>query len=352
MTIEPRAGTEYPLSLTPVPRDAAEEEPVTQTSDELDPDPACHGAPAARRPHGFDLIATLASIGALLCWSIGPNFIKYLTGHFDAWSQNAYRYVAASLFWLPLLLVSLRRRRFDHAVWRRAIVPSCANVAMQSFWAAAFYYINPAFMSLLTKSSVIWIATFSMTAFPEERPLLRSKRFWAGVALCLTGLIGVTVAQEDFTTRATVTGIVLGLIAAFLWAVYTFSARVAFKDCDSRHSFAVTSLYTVVGLSLIAALFSDSFGAPTKDVRAWACVIVSGVASIALAHVLYYVAMKRIGATIPSLIILATPFTVLAISRVAFGETLRPVQWVFGLLLVAGSALFVLAQQKLAGKAS
>ena len=55
-------------------------------------------------------------------------------------------------------------------------------------------------------------------------------------------------------------------------------------------------------------------------------VIVSGIVSIVLSHIIYYVALKRIGAAIPSLILLLIPFTTLAISRVVYGEQLLPAQ--------------------------
>ena len=83
------------------------------------------------------------------------------------------------------------------------------------------------------------------------------------------------------------------------------------------------------------------------DIWPWGCVVISAVTSIALSHVLYYAAIKRIGAAIPSLVLLSTPFIVLAISNVVFGESLNGLQWLFGIVLVAGSGLAIWAQQHL-----
>jgi drug/metabolite transporter (DMT)-like permease len=97
----------------------------------------------------IDMVATAAALGALCCWSIGPIFIKQLTGYVDSWTQNALRYTVACLFWLPVLLVfHARSGRFDRRTWRLALLPSAANIAMQSLWAATFYYIGPAFALL------------------------------------------------------------------------------------------------------------------------------------------------------------------------------------------------------------
>jgi drug/metabolite transporter (DMT)-like permease len=291
--------------------------------------------------------ATLACLGALAGWSIGPIFIKYLTGFVDSWTQNALRYSVACLFWLPFLLLSIRTRRLDARVWRKALVPAAANVVMQSLWAAAFYYIGPAFMVLLTKTNILWIAAFSLIVFPEERTLAISKRFWMGLTLSLTGLVGVMYYRVNLDQARTTIGIVIAMAAAFTWGIYTISAKIAFRDIDSRSAFSVTSLYTAVGLSIFALFFGRPADCTQMGAWQWTCVVVSAVVAIALAHTSYYAAMKRIGATIPALVILAQPLIVLAISSAVFGESFNIQQLFFGAVLLAGSALAIWAQQHL-----
>ena len=124
---------------------------------------------------------------------------------------------------------------------------------MQSLWAAGFYYITPAFMTLLTNTSVLWVTGFSLLFFAEERPLMRSPRFWLGLGLSLTGLLGVLYFKEDFTAVGTRIGIVIALAEAFMWGVYAVSVKIALRDIDSRSGFSVISLYTTVGLWICAA---------------------------------------------------------------------------------------------------
>jgi drug/metabolite transporter (DMT)-like permease len=277
-------------------------------------------------------------------WALGPIFIKYLTGYVDSWTQNLLRYSVACLIWLPFLIFSIKTKRLDKRVWRRAVVPGAANVVMQSLFACAFYYLDPAFMVLLVKSSLIWIASFSLIFFPEERPLVKSKRFWSGLALSAMGVIGVMYYKEDFAAAGTLTGIAFALGMAFMWAVYIVSARIAFKDIDSRHCFSVISIYTVGGLFVLALLFGRVGECVKMGAWQWACVVISGATAIALSHTLYYSAMRRIGATIPALVLLASPFMVIAISYVVFGETLNTIQLFFGVVLLAGSGLAIWSQ--------
>jgi drug/metabolite transporter (DMT)-like permease len=293
----------------------------------------------------IDMVATGACLGTLACWSLGPLFIKYLAGHVDSWTQNAVRYSVASLFLLPFLIHASTAGGLSSKVWRRAILPSFANIAMQSLWAAGFYYIGPAFMTLLSKTSVLWVTGFSLIVFREERPLIRSPRFWMGLLLSLTGMVGVIAFKDDFAATGTFTGILIALAQAFMWGVYTISVRIAFQDVDPRVSFSVMSIYAAVGLSVAAFLFGNPSEVLALDVRGWSAVVISALTAIALGHTLYYTAIRRIGTMIPVLVILAQPFVVFGLSNLLFHERLNGVQLIFGGLLLTGSGLSVWAQQ-------
>ncbi|HNY80543.1 MAG: DMT family transporter [Sedimentisphaerales bacterium] len=297
--------------------------------------------------HRIDMVATAASLGALCCWSIGPIFIKQLTGYVDSWTQNALRYTVACLFWLPVLLHFMCVGRFDHRTWRLALLPVATNVAMQSLWAAMFYYINPGFAALLSKTSVLWVALFSLVFFADERPLARSRCFWLGLTLSAAGVCGVLYFKPDFTAARTLWGVLIALVCAVMWAAYAVAVKVRLRDVDSRCGFAVISLYTTLGLWIGAILFGHPARTASLRFSGWTAVIVSGITAIALGHVCFYTAIKRIGATLPSLVILAQPFVVFSISSVVFGERLTLSQLAFGALLLAGAGLSVWAQEDL-----
>jgi drug/metabolite transporter (DMT)-like permease len=169
--------------------------------------------------------ATSACLGALFCWATGPILIKYLTADTDSWTQNALRYSAACLFWLPFVAANALRGAFPQRTWRRAVVPSLANIAMQSLWAAGFYYLAPAFMTLLTSTSILWVTSFSMVFFPEERSLMRSPRFWLGQ-------LSLTACWRVFQRRFHGGGHASGI--AIAWrrrscGVYTVSVKIALR---------------------------------------------------------------------------------------------------------------------------
>jgi len=293
----------------------------------------------------IDMVATGACLGTLCCWSLGPIFIEQLTRYVDSRTQNALRYTVACLFWLPVLVHFMRVGKFDRRTWSLAVVPTLANVIMQSLWAVIFYYVGPAFAVLLSKTSVLWVAAFSLLFFADERPLIRSHRFWLGLTLSFVGLLGVLCFKEGFSTPQTSTGIFIALVCAFMWGLYAISVKITLKDIDSRCGFAVISIYTTIALWVGALWFGRPAECLDMPLSGWVGVIVSGITAIALGHVFFYTAIKRIGATVPSLVILAQPLVVFSISSFVFHERLNGLQLLFGMILLSGAALSVWAQE-------
>lgn len=292
-------------------------------------------------------VGTLACLSTLMLWSLGPNFIKYLSDYLDSWTQNCLRYSVAFLVCTPLFYQSVKRGALTRDVCKRALLPAAANVTMQSLWAAMFYHLNPALGVLLTKTNVLWVAAFSMLLIPAERVLLRSPRFWLGFGLSVTGLIGVVSLKETFTASASGRGIAMAIGAAFFWSVYTLAVKIRLHHVDSKTSFSIISLFTALGLWIVAACFGDIGDCLSLRPKTWLILVISGILPIALGHICYYAAIKRIGPTLPALIILIQPGLVLCISHHFFGERMVPRQAIFGVILLTGACLAIWAQKDL-----
>ena len=80
-------------------------------------------------------------------------------------------------------------------------------------------------------------------------------------------------------------------------------------------------------------------------IRPWLAVVTSAITAISLAHVLYYTAIQRIGATIPVLVILSQPLLVLVGSSIFFDEHFTPGQLVCALMLLVGAGMSIWAQE-------
>lgn len=286
-----------------------------------------------------------ACVGFWWCWTIAPIFITLLADAVDVWTQNAARYAVAFLFWLPYLAYSARRYGLPSGLWKRAIAPSLFNIVMQTCWTASFYYQPPAFSVLLSRTSILWVSLLSLALFADERAVVARKRFWLGATLALAGLAGVALNNPALDQPATLAGIALALGASITWAGYMLSVKILLADVESPLSFSVITIYTLAGLSALAAWFGKPGALLSLPAVDWAYIVVSAIFAIALAHVFFYMAIKRVGAAIPAMINLLTPLSVLALSSAIFGERMTAAQLAFAAMLLAGICLAVWARK-------
>lgn len=297
----------------------------------------------ARYPHTS---AALSCIAFMACWTIAPLYIELLTGYVDLWTQNFLRYCVSFVFWTPFLILWTLRGGLSRSLFIRALIPSVFNIATQSCYAGAFYYAEPAYVTLVTMTLVFWVTLFSMVFFPAERSLLKNAAYWTGVVLSGAGACGVVMSHPEFSARPTIIGTVLAASMGLGWGCYTVSFKALLGDVDSRLSFSIITVYTVLGQGILAFVLGRPADCLALDAVRWSYVIISAMCGIALGHVFYYAAIRRIGATIPTMFLLLRPFTVLLLSAALFSERLTALQWLFGLLLVTGSAFFIFAQKQ------
>ncbi len=298
----------------------------------------------------FDTIAGLCCLGFLSCWTVGSLQIEYLTRYVDVWTQNFARYVVACLFWLPVLIVNIRKGNVSGRLWLWALLPMGANVIMQTCWAGSFYHGEPGFVMLLNKSSVIWVAGFSIFFFAEERALLKSRFFWLGLSCSITGVVGVILYQPDLSLKTSFWGAFLAVASSMSWAVYIILAKIAFRNIDSRLGFSMITVYMVFVMAALGFALGEPAQLLDLHAKGWITLVTSAIISIALGHVFFYVAIKRIGATIPSMTLLSSPFITFLASRVIFDEHLTAAQLTFGVILVSGAAAAICAQRDLQQK--
>jgi drug/metabolite transporter (DMT)-like permease len=135
------------------------------------------------------------------------------------------------------------------------------------------------------------------------------------------------------------------MLYGLIWGLYGVAVKVAFRGIDSRIGFSVVSIYTVIALSILTMFMGQPSKCLEMPFGGWNAVVISGVTGIALGHVFYYISIRRLGATTPSLVQLTQPFIVVVISYFVFSERLSVPQLFFGIILVAGSALAILAKK-------
>lgn len=303
------------------------------------------GANAIKRDLHIGAIACL--LGAIVCWGIPPVMLRYLAlGRYvpDGYTTNLVRYPIATMLYLPLVIAAARRGGLGR-FWVAALLPASVNIVGQTFFGIAPYYMPAGMMSFLVRVSVVWSILGAFWLFPDERRLVRSTLFWLGGALALGGF----VLMSWFSGAAgeiTVGGVVIILLCSVFWGLYDITVRYTMRKLDPLVVFGVIGNYSSVGLILLAPM-----GEPSSLLRLspWHAVllVVSAFIGITAAHGMYYVAIQRLGVAVSALTLMLTPFISLVGSSLFLGEHFSPVQWICGIMLIAGATLALWSRQRM-----
>ena len=284
----------------------------------------------------------------LLGWSSVPLFLKYFTDFIDAWTANGWRYAIAAVVLGPVLLIGAYRGTLPKGLWRAALVPSIFNCCGQSCFAWAHYYIDPGMLTFLLRFHIIFVTFGAYLLFATERGILRSMRFWAGIAVVFLGSVGVVLLAPESAAgplhgAKLAFGTVLAILSGFFFAGYILSVRYFMDGVRSVTAFAAISSYTAAGLVTLMLLVGERSGlvALTLGAGQWGMLVVSSLVGIAFAHVFYYAGLARLGVSVSSGIILLQPVLTSTASYFVFGEQLTVWQWVCGLAALVGAGLIL-----------
>lgn len=278
-----------------------------------------------------------AVFATVLIWSTPSLFQFYLNSFYDPWAQNFYRYSVACLAVLPFVLYRFRGSgpRIDRAVLLACLVPALPNVVHQITQTVALYHMGPGVFAIFIRSSVIMTTLLALIFFPEERWIIRQWQFQVGTLLGLIGAVGVLWFQPGREGGSiTLAGFSIAFAASFSWALYGVLVKRPSARLGPVRSFGIISFLTSALLLPLTLVFGK-IGTPLHvGVDVNLILIVSAVTCISLAHVLYYVAIRKVGVALSQTLQLLCPAGALGLSALFFGERLTAAQlWSAGLLL-------------------
>ena len=306
---------------------------------------------------GITAVGLSAGAGSLLCWTVTPLLVAMLTAHFDLWASNGWRYGMAALMWLPFLLRRIAGGEVPRSLWRRALIPAAFSAGAQVAFVAAFYFTGPAMLTFGLRMQIVATAIGAAVLFPAERAVIRRPAFLIGAAAVLAGVVGVASlapAREPAAESAgsNLIGMLLAAVAGVGYAAYAMAVRKCLAGVGARLSFSIISLYVGAAMLLLMVLFGE---APVAQLAAigpgiWLVMILSVVFGLAAGHVIYFIALVRLGIAPATGIVQLQPFTVAAASYFLFGELLTAGQTLLGTLAVAGAATMLFTQHAVASR--
>jgi len=162
-----------------------------------------------------------------------------------------------------------------------------------------------------------------------------------GLVIALTGLIAVLLGGARAGIDIAVVGIVFAAIAAVCQAAYLVMSRSGYSRLPSEQASGVILGGAAVMIWLVAlpALFSAGallwVGSPT----AWLAVGVAGLVGAAMAKVFVLRAVRRVGGTRTSVLMLSEPLAGVGLAAVMLGQGLTLEQALGGIGVLVGAML-------------
>ncbi|MEM1167270.1 MAG: DMT family transporter [Planctomycetota bacterium] len=316
-------------------------------------------APDPPRSRAQSILPGLAAITAtLIAWSVAPLLIRSFRGVVDPHTNNAFRYAVGALLWAPVLLRQIHGGRLDASVFRRALWPLGFNIIGQVCFTASFYEIDPGLVTFGLRAQIVCVAIAAPLVFPAEKAVLRSPVFLIGIGAVLTGVLtmaalaighaggGDGLASEADRAR-TIRGVALAIAAGIGYAGYGLGVRKCLDGVPHTTSFAVIGLMTTLGMVVVALVLSPTRGLVGFAIEPadYARLLLAGVIGIGLSHVLFYIAMEKLGVALATGVIQTQPVLVFLGSAAIYSERLTGLQLAFGLLAIAGAIVMLSAKR-------
>jgi drug/metabolite transporter (DMT)-like permease len=275
----------------------------------------------------------------ILIWGVNFAVVKRALDVFEPLGFNALRYLLASVFVLVVLgargKLSLPARE---DLPRIVILGLIGNLVYQMAFILGLERTRAGNASLLLALVPVFILLLTRRSEPGQ-----GRSVWVGVILSVVGVAMVSGSALRVEGVTTLTGDLLLLGAAVVWALYTVGTRALIIRYGSVRATAWT--LWVGGLGIFLAGIPSLARQEWQQVSAlaWAGLFYSAFLSIGLAYLLWYRGVERIGGARTALYSNLTPVVAVITGWVWLGEALTPVG-------MAGAALVLVGLMSVRGR--
>jgi drug/metabolite transporter (DMT)-like permease len=208
------------------------------------------------------------------------------------------------------------------------------HLAYQVCFLAGVVRTSVANSSLIFGCTPVVVALMSSVAGHERLTWTR----WTGAALSLAGIVAV-VGHGAALSSTTLVGDAFMVGSMLCWSVYSVAAQPLLE----RHSpLVVTGISMAVGtafyvvLAIRPMLQTDWAGVSTTS---WLLMVASSLLALAVAYMIWYTGVQRIGSARTSLYSNLTPVVAMAIGAVVLGERITGWQIAGAALILGGLAV-------------
>ena len=270
-------------------------------------------------------------LSAIGLWALNLTITRYILTHgFQPLAYATVRYALAALLFVGLTLFverSLRVARRDLGLVVAAAVALWVN---QLGFVYALKSTTASVIALILAATPIFAALLGLALRTEILP----GRFWIGAALSFVG-VGLVAVGSGGELRGDFGGILLGILTAATWAVYSMLIAPLMRRYSPFRISALVLVLTWV-LTALSGLSQTRDQDWTLGWAVWTLLVFATLGPLVVTNVLWFRSLDRIG---PSRATLATnlqPFVAALFAVVLLGETIGPLQALGGVLIGLG----------------
>lgn len=281
------------------------------------------------QPAGMSRIDWFSAIVVIVVWGLNFVVMKWGLDKISPLLLCALRFAAASL---PLLLFVRPPKNLSWSLL--AAYGLVQGVGQFGLLFTGMKLGMPAGMASVVLQTQAFITMLMAAAFLNEKP--RSWQ-WIGLLIAISGLVLIGAAHGDGASDMTLTGFVLTVGAAFMWASSNLLTRVAAKQGSYEPvSFIVwTSVFPIIPLLLLVWWMEggDAIAAQLQSIGWQELGVIAYLAflSTLLGYGLWTRLLQRYAASTVAPLSLLVPVIGLLSAMFLLGESPNKLQW-FGTL--------------------
>ncbi len=280
------------------------------------------------------------ALGYLACatagclWSTGFFFGKIMLGELSVAHMVLYRFLFATVVLLPVL----RNPRFTAREWRLLLIASFLGIPVQ--FLVQFYGLSLTTVShaALMVGTMPVILAMGATLFAHER---LSRLGWAALALSSAGVTLIVLSNRQPATAALKGPTLAGDMCVVVSMFIALGFVLLNKQLVRTHSaLTITSWGMVAGTVMLVAWVLMREGLPPVhglSPQVWWASAASGILCTATATLLWNWGMRHVPASRAAVFLNIEPALGSALGIWLLGDTLGPMTWVGGALILTAA---------------
>ena len=276
-------------------------------------------------------------IAVAFIWGGFNVFIKVLSAEFDVVTQSFFWYLSGGTTALLLSAIIVPKELLvGFKNIKLFIVPTIVITIHFVSFIKGVYMTNATISALIAKLNAIFVPLLSFLIFPDERRVVKNKRFLLGTFLAFIGVAGVILAKEQSLAGYDKRGAGLLVFSMFWVAIYVIKIKKLVQKIHPLVIIAFVPLLSCVIFLPLVLVFGNVHQILEVETKTVLLLLIASAVSLGAGDSLYYYAIRHLGASISTSFLLITPLIAGVLAFFTLGELLTIEQMLSSAVLILG----------------